>query len=656
MPIIDKFFYRAEIDGLRAVAVMAVVLYHAGLGCSGGYVGVDIFFVISGFLITSLIWTDLESGRFTFGHFWERRARRIVPALVVVTIATLVGGWFLLLPFDFKSLGVASAAQAVFGANVYYWLDSGYFSTAAGEKPLLHTWSLAVEEQFYLIAPFVLWGMFRSVICRNRKAVISVLAAAGILSFSLSVYGVAYHPSFTFYVLPTRAWELLLGSLAAFLPTSPILRRERISREALAALGLTLVLIPIFAYSSATPFPGLAALPPCLGTMLLILVNSRVDNDMPTTIGTLLSIRPLVFVGLISYSLYLWHWPFLAFAHYIAIAPLSLGFRILMAVLGILCAVLSWKYVETPFRNRTLGTSRKAVFAFAGAGLTTVLVCGLLCVAMRGFPNRMSPESRKITDALLDHSFNNPLTAEDIRSGRLVPIGTRDPSQRPAILVWGDSHAMCALPAIDAFLREKNLAGIAATRYSTAPVLDWPKPAAGRSGDFADFNNSVLCYVRDRHIPNVILVAYWDSYIAEDKKDFDSFAASLLATVQRLVAVGSKPLILLDVPHHSFQIPRALAFTIYSDAYIASLCTKPSAWNQFDAHKQGFLAQIKAAGGRILDPKPRFLDPSGSHYIIQADGIALYRDDHHLTTEGAKRMLLPLLRDARTLRQMVLTP
>lgn len=188
MPLIRNFRYRPEIDGLRAVAVLAVVLFHAGFGCSGGYVGVDVFFVISGFLITSLIWKDLEDGRFTFANFWERRARRIIPALVVVTVATLIAGWFLLLPPDFESLGKASAAQAVFAANLYYWRDSDYFASDADSKPLLHTWSLAVEEQFYLFVPFLLWGLFRSIALRNRMAVISILLTGFILSFIISIY------------------------------------------------------------------------------------------------------------------------------------------------------------------------------------------------------------------------------------------------------------------------------------------------------------------------------------------------------------------------------------------------------------------------------------------------------------------------------------
>ncbi len=353
--MIEKLPYRPEIDGLRAVAVLAVVLFHGGFSCPGGYVGVDVFFVISGFLITSLIWKDLENSSFTFSNFWERRARRIIPALVVVTLATLLIGWFVLLPADFKSLGQASASQSVFGANIFYWLDFDYFSSHADEKPLLHTWSLAVEEQFYLIFPFLLWGLFRVARLRSRTVVLLVLIVGFAISFALSIYGVVYHPRAAFYLLPTRAWELLLGALLPFLPPDPSLLNRRMLREFFSLAGFGLILIPVFLYTPQTPFPGFAALVPCLGTALLIWANGQIVDG-------LLKTRPLVFIGSISYSLYLWHLPFLAFSHYLALGPIPSGQRAAILCFAFLVATLSWKYVETPFRKRTLVARGKTLF------------------------------------------------------------------------------------------------------------------------------------------------------------------------------------------------------------------------------------------------------------------------------------------------------
>jgi peptidoglycan/LPS O-acetylase OafA/YrhL len=651
MPIIEQFPYRPDIDGLRAIAVLVVIAFHAGLGCPGGYVGVDVFFVISGFLITSLIWKDLETGRFTFAHFWERRARRIVPALVAVTLATLAAGWFVLLPIDLRSLGRASAAQAVFAANIHYWRDSGYFAGAAHEKPLLHTWSLAVEEQFYLIVPFLFWGMYRFAPLRQRTAVLSLLAAGLVLSLTLSIVGVMYFRPAAFFMLPTRAWELLLGSLVVFLPAPRSVLGLRAVREVASLAGMALVLVPSFIYTAETPFPGLAALPPCLGTALLIWANGRNDGRAATALGALLSARPIVFIGLISYSLYLWHWPLLAFGNYLAPTPLTAGQRAVLVSCGFVLAVLSWRFVETPFRTRARGASRKSMFALAGAGLAAVFVCGVTCMIMRGFPERLPPQALAFADAKADMDFINELTTEDIWEGKLAPLGVADPARPPALLVWGDSHAMAALPAIDLFLKERGLAGRAATHSSTAPVLNWFKTNQfGLRKDALEFNEAILSYIERQKIPDVILSGYWSAYAENDGSNSGPFEPALLETVRRLVAAGARPWILLDAPVHSFQVPTALSRSVVFQTDLTAYCAKPTAENEFDSIDRTTIAAILAAGGRILDPKPSFLDATGRYYRIEIDGIALYRDAEHLTTHGAKRMLLPLFREHLTLK------
>lgn len=642
MTNLGKIHYRPEIDGLRAIAVLAVVLFHAGFGCPGGFVGVDIFFVISGFLITSLIWKDLESGCFTFANFWERRARRIVPALVVVTMATLAAGWFLLLPADFKSLGRASASQAVFGANVHYWRDSGYFAGNADEKPLLHTWSLAVEEQFYLIVPFVLWAMFRTAKMRSRNVVLKVLAVSFVASFALSIHGVARHPNATFYLLPTRAWELLLGSLIAFLPSNPSLLAGRNRREFIALAGLALILVPVFTYTPKTPFPGIAALPPCLGAALLIWANGQVAGSVPTVAGALLANRPFVFIGLISYSLYLWHWPFLAFSKYSSLQGVTPSQRASMLGLGLLFAILSWKYVETPFRKRQLGVSRKSMFAFASAGLALVLGCGVLCMSKKGFPRRFPTPD--FANAKTDCAFINELTIDDIRAERLIPIGASDSTLRPKVLVWGDSHAMAALPAVDAFLKEAGISGRAATHSATAPVLGWQgKGDRGLGTESIAYNDAVFTYIQSKKIPEVILIGHWGWYE-------DGLNTALLTTVRRLVETGCQPWVMLDVPAQYFDVPQALSSRIYSLATIESICSKPAALNELDQKEPNTVAEIEAAGGRVLDPKPRFLSSEGRYYIVHSKGVVLYRDANHLTTKGAKMMLLPLFRESLSIR------
>ena len=652
MPLINNFRYRPEIDGLRALAVLAVVLFHAEFGCPGGYVGVDVFFVISGFLITSLIWKDLENGRFSMINFWERRARRIVPALVVVTLATLAAGWFLLSPPDFKSLGQASAAQAVFMANVHYWRDTGYFGGAAAEKPLLHTWSLAVEEQFYLIVPILMWLMFFLRALRTRKGVIFLLFLGWLLSFALSVYGMALSPGFTFYMLPTRAWELLTGSLFAFIGFPLALAKRQYVRETLAFVGLALIAIPIFVYTLKTPFPGPLALPPCLGAALFIWANKRgetADKDAipPSFAGRCLAAKPVVFIGLISYSLYLWHWPLLAFSHYRILAPLSAGYRVSMVALGFICAVLSWKFVETPFRERRVGNSRKSVFAFAASGLALVFVLGLICIVRQGFPGRYSEQAQKFAAVATDTSdsgFNKSLNASDVRADKLVEIGVTDSKLPRTVLVWGDSHAMSALPAIDAVLKEKGEAGVAAPRIAVAPVVGWSLESQLIGDPAISFNDAVLANIQKHRYRKVILIAHWRGYSNADIYS-PKFIAALLQTVQSIVKAGSKPVVMLDVPDPKFNVPRALWLSEISHGNIESYYKKPSAADVIDHFKPATLTALRAAGAEVLNPKSEFLAPGQQHYMVTKGDTVLYYDENHLTATGAKTMLAPFFRD-----------
>ena len=302
----NQLKYRAYIDGLRAIAVLAVLFFHADIGCGGGYVGVDVFFVISGYLITGLILKDLDGGQFQLVKFWERRVRRILPAVAVVLLACLATGWFLLFSLDFKELGESVLAQALLVSNIYFWRESGYFAQAAEMKPLLHTWSLAVEEQFYLLFPFLLIAFKRF----SRKSLVPGILLLCCISFSLSVYCSYRHASVNFYFLPTRAWELLLGSFLAAIPAQRT--STRWLTESLSSGGLLAILCAVFFYGPDTRFPGISALLPCVGAALIIWAN---DHTL-TCVGKLLAIRPVVFIGLISYSLYLWHWPMLVFASY----------------------------------------------------------------------------------------------------------------------------------------------------------------------------------------------------------------------------------------------------------------------------------------------------------------------------------------------------
>ncbi len=639
----NQFKYRPEIDGLRAVAVLAVVLYHAKMGCPGGYVGVDVFFVISGFLITSLLWRDLEADRFSFTDFWERRTRRIVPALVLVTLVTLLAGYFLLLPSDLKMLGKAAEAQAFFLANIRYYREVGYFSSDAEEKPLLHIWSLAVEEQFYLLIPVVLWWLFSVGHLRSKTTAGLTLVFVALSSFVISVYSASHHPAAAFYLLPSRAWELLLGSIVAFFPYRPLKKGCRFARESIGLAAMGMIFVSVFAFSVSTTFPGSAALLPCLGAALFIWVNEPIHGMRATMVGRILSHRVIVFFGAISYSFYLWHWPLLAFGKYVYYGPLPFQFRLTMVCLAFLLAIASWRFVEEPFRTRRFGIDSGTMFRVGAVGFAVVFLLGLLYAKTRGLPGRLSFQALEFAKASEDGMFRDQITIEDVKAGKLVPIGLAEPRHKPTVLVWGDSHAMAVLPAVDIFLKEKGLVGRAATHSSTAPVLNWfVMSRFGLGVESVAYNNSVLSYIQEQKVSDVLLVGFWTSYQKYDKCP-GSFNVALIETIAKLVESGCQPWVLLDVPVHAFDVPRALAMPLNFFDY-KPFRAQPSRVSELESYDPNILQKIKDMGGKVLDPKPAFLDSSGERYLIEANNFALYRDDHHLTAKGAEFAILPLLR------------
>src|SRR6056297_20083 len=362
--------YRADIDGLRALAVLPVLAFHAGLApFSGGFVGVDVFFVISGYLIAGLILPRIRAGRFSLLEFYERRARRLLPALFVVMAVSGALAAALFLPAELREFGQSAVAATLFASNVLFSRETGYFETEAALKPLLHTWSLGVEEQFYLLFPLLLMALAAR--RAGRVALVPVLAALALASLALAAWAVPRAPAFAFYLLPTRLWELMLGALLAVAPL-PALRRRAV-REAAAAAGLAAILWAMLRYSEATPFPGPAALLPCLGAALVI----HAGASGPTAVSRALSLGPVVFVGLISYALYLWHWPVLVFAEYAAVRELTtVETGAALALSGVLAA-LTWRFVERPFRRPAGPIGRPARGAgAAGPGVAGPGVAG----------------------------------------------------------------------------------------------------------------------------------------------------------------------------------------------------------------------------------------------------------------------------------------
>ena len=372
--------YRREIDGLRALAVLPVILFHAGFSVvSGGFVGVDVFFVISGYLITAIILEELAAGRFTVAGFYERRARRILPALFFVLLACLPFAWWLLLPTELVDFGKSVSAVAVFASNILFWLQTDYFAATAEQIPLLHTWSLAVEEQYYLVFPLFMslaWGL-------GKRWLVRLIAVVALVSLGWSEWLWRSSVEANFYLIPSRAWELMVGALAAFY-LQKNQAAQGVMAQAASVLGLVLLGYAVFFFDDGIPFPSVYALVPTLGAVLLILFATSA-----TWVGKLLASPPLVWVGLISYSAYLWHQPLFVFARLQTLEEPSVGFMAGLCVMTLVLAWLSWRFVEKPFRDRSRFT-RTQIFSGAVIGSLLFIAVGATLVLTDGFAGRFA--------------------------------------------------------------------------------------------------------------------------------------------------------------------------------------------------------------------------------------------------------------------------
>jgi peptidoglycan/LPS O-acetylase OafA/YrhL len=504
--------YRPEVDGLRAVAVLPVILYHCGLDWfPGGYVGVDVFFVISGYLITSIILSEMLAGRFSLVTFYERRARRILPALFVMMLLCVPTAWVLLDPEDFKYFAKSLVAVPTFSSNLLFWLESGYFDTSADLKPLLHTWTLAVEEQYYLFFPLFLmatWGM-------GRKRLVAILALVAVCSFVVAEIGARHHSTNTFYLLHARAWELLVGSFIAFYfswrPRN--LPSHRGMNQIASLSGLALIGYAVLRFDTSTPFPGVNALPPVLGAALIILFA-----DARTLVGRALSNRIMVWIGMISYSAYLWHQPLFAFARHSTLVEPPLAVMLTLAAVSLGLAWLSWRFVEQPFRVKGK-FERRQIFGFTATASVMFIAVGLAGYAHNGFAQRFNVDPT-IYQAFADPHVRERCDQSYDGTGWNVDFclfGLANAGKAPSVAVFGDSHSEALLSTFDAAARQQGetlahiglggclpLLGVDVAQGNYAPGVC----EALASRQFA--------YVKQQAIRKVVLIARWTLYTDGD--------------------------------------------------------------------------------------------------------------------------------------------
>lgn len=540
--------YRREIDGLRAVAVLPVILFHAGVSwVGGGYVGVDVFFVISGYLITSLILAERAAGTFTLTGFYERRARRILPPLLLVLLACIVFGWFYMLPNQLEELSRALIAVPIFASNILFSREADYFARPAEFNPLLHTWSLAVEEQFYVIFPLVIALFWRT----KRRWLIGFLGVlvTCLISFRYAESRSFTKPEITFYLLKARAWELLAGGLIAFYcsgcrDVAASSNRQRAFHEVAAVLGLALIGYAAVMFDRGTRFPSIYTGVPVAGAALVILFATP-----KTLVGRFLSLRWLVGLGLISYSAYLWHQPMFASARLVGMG----SDRIIgaLAVLSILVAYVTWRYVELPFRNRR-NFSRSAIAGMALTVSATVLCLGIAFHANHGYPERVSKEQLEVL------AYRNYDSNEIYRYGKCL-LKTDQPvaefssecdatagSASEKLFLWGDSFAAHLYPGLKDRLR------VSLEQYSSVcPPLVGIKFDYGR--DCAQVEKVILEKIRVSQPRKIVLAANWRKHA--------KYLANVGPTIDQLHAISSRSDIVIvgNVPQWEPSLPEIMA-------------------------------------------------------------------------------------------------
>lgn len=629
----NRFHYRPEIDGLRAIAVLLVVLFHLDLGFAGGYIGVDVFFVISGYLIGSIITRDLTNGEFKLSTFWERRIRRIMPAcLAMIGVSTLLGA-AILLPNDFRQLGASVIAQAAMLANVFFWKNTGYFAGDAEENPLLHMWSLAVEEQFYILLPFALIWCYRGRHPNRRLHAACGITAA--LSFAASVYAVNNHPVAAFYLIPFRSWELLLGVLLSTAKKPPLMSR---SAEVISLGGIAVIILTGWNYTQSTPFPGIYAAVPCIATCAFIFANIGDGSAPPTHSGIVLASPPLTLLGKASYSIYLWHWPLVVYCKYVSPLKLHVSDRLAIFGVSLIAGFLSWKLIESPFRRSGGGTARHVITSGVTATCISALV-GFLILSTNGFEGRYDATVLKLEQAKNDIGFVFETFEEDVRSDDLPRLGLSS-EESSEVLIWGDSHAMAMLPVFDEMLKAAGLNARVATHSSTAPVFEWyAQTKYGLDSDAISYGEELLALIREKRVKLVIMNCFWEKYRSQDNA---GFTEALLKTVDRLKKSDVQVWIILDVPRQPFDVPTAIARAKASGKSIEGYLTTPEKLGGLSSCPT-LLEELRARHILITDPSPLFLSQDGRRYIVEKDGKVLYRDDQHLTREGALQILTPAL-------------
>ena len=655
MTATPRHAYRADIDGLRAIAVLSVVFFHANVApFAGGYVGVDVFFVISGFLISRNIGDEILAGRFSFATFYERRARRILPALFAMLLVTTAFSLFLFSPQEMARYAKSLIAATLGFSNMVFRSQatgSGYFEDGAEPDILLHTWSLGVEEQFYVLLPLLLLLLKR---LRPARAWLCLSALAG-LSFAWAVWTLQFKPNYTFYVVFPRAWELLAGSLLALRPTA-----ERVKpvptwlKETAAVAGLSAILVSVFAYTKSTPFPGTAALLPCLGSCALIWSGEE-RSDRSTMVARLLTLPPVVWLGLVSYSLYLWHWPVIVAER--MLDPFAATSVSTVAVIGLslFCAVLSYRFVEQPFRRKRVLVGRLALFAASGVAVASVIAVGAVTLATHGLPSRFDTRTVAALEGNEDRArdvipsaclnWRKPLkTLDDLA---LCPI--KDGDLRKVAFV-GDSHVAQLRPVVDQLVQEGLFGGRSVIfPVSASCVLSTSMNLVKGPAFCPTFMRMARTLIEDDKVDTVLIgFSAWFERVSGAVCLTDSsgqcrqvlgsaevvrrLAEELAEEVRELRSRKKTVILMLPLPRYDRSIPTVQKrLVLYRARHLDGLADALAGdvrRYDFSDTRRILLETAKTAGAVVYDPRASLCNGDDCSFAI--DNLSLYSDDNHL--------------------------
>ena len=637
--------YRAEIDGLRALAVLPVILFHAGFEWfSGGFVGVDVFFVISGYLITTIIISEMAEGKFSIVNFYERRARRILPALFFVMASCLPFAWLWLTPSDLKDFGQSLVAVSTFSSNILFWLESGYFDTAAELKPLLHTWSLAVEEQYYILFPIFLMLTWRLGI----KWILILLSIVFFISLGIAQWGAYNSPTAAFFLLPTRGWELLVGVFAAFYLKYNTHLKSHSLNQALSLLGFCLIVYSIIAFDETTPFPSLYALVPTIGTGLLILCA------VPKTfIHKLLSLKFIVGIGLVSYSAYLWHQPLLAFARHRLLGDVSDLILIALCITSLVMAWFSWKFVEGPFRNKHTITRNK-VFLFSMAGIVIFCSLGLSIHLKNGYGDRVNfteELANSFESPSLENCFDTPFNHSAEQWGCILGRGEGEIN----FILFGDSHSLSLKTLIDEKAKQK---GIKVFYTGSSGCLPFIGIHPQRDDQYVNncnlLNKRIFELAKSTDLDGIIFSARWSYYtlgdydfngaqLVSDKEEgpfslqhsVDTFISALGITIEKFNSI-EVPVHLITQPPHQKYLPESVYFSSFKGiGSIESLSVKRA---DFDRLNEIPINAFYEYGNNINIYNITDLFCDEFVCLIGEKDRSFYYDNDHLSIDGAMKL------------------